>query len=101
MINTDIRKLSSLYFVKMTLLGSERMTFQEAVSKKIYELCDIYNYTPNRLAEMSAVPPTTLQDMLMKRVKNPSSYVIYKLCKTLKLEMKAFFDSDIFKQIIE
>ena len=35
------------------------MKFREAVSERIYELCDKYNYSPNRLAELSTVPPTT------------------------------------------
>ena len=74
------------------------MKFQEAVSKRIYELCSKNGYTPNRLAEMSGVAPTTLQDTLMQKVTNPSSYVIYKICKTLKIEIKDFFDSDLFSQ---
>ena len=73
------------------------MLFKEAVSKRIYELCDIYNYSPNRLAEMSSIPPTTLQDLLMKKVANPSSYVIYKLCKTLNIEIAEFYNSELFK----
>lgn len=73
------------------------MLFKEAVSKRIYELCDIYNYSPNRLAEMSSIPPTTLQDLLMKKVANPSSYVIYKLCKTLNIEITEFYNSELFK----
>lgn len=73
------------------------MLFKEAVSKRIYELCDIYNYSPNRLAEMSSIPPTTLQDLLMKKVANPSSYVIYKICKTLNIEITEFYNSELFK----
>ena len=69
------------------------MLFKEAVSKRIFELCDEYNYTPNKLAELSTVPLSTL---LTNQVTNPSSYVIYKICKTLKIEMKDFFNSELF-----
>ena len=72
------------------------MLFKEAVSKRIFELCDEYNYTPNKLAELSTVPPSTLRAMLANQVTNPSSYVIYKICKTLKIEMKDFFNSELF-----
>lgn len=72
------------------------MFFKEAISHRIYELCDKYHYTPNRLAELSAIPPTTLQDMLALRVNNPSSYVIYQICKTLNITLKDFFDSEVF-----
>ncbi len=75
------------------------MKFREAVSERVYELCDKYNYTPNRLAELSTVPPTTLRSLLANNVTNPSSYVIYKICKTLKIEMKEFYDSDLFKNL--
>ena len=34
------------------------MRFKEAVSQRIFELCSMYNYTPNKLAELSAIPPT-------------------------------------------
>lgn len=72
------------------------MLFREAISKRIYELCEIKHYTPNKLAELSTVPPSTLQDMLSLKVVNPSSYVIYQLCKTLKITLKDFYDSKLF-----
>ena len=72
------------------------MLFREAVSKRIYDLCDKYSYTPNNLAEMSAVPPSTLRAMLSNTVANPSSYIIFKICKTLKIELSDFFNCDLF-----
>lgn len=72
------------------------MLFKEAISKRIYELCMIYDYTPNKLAELSSVAPSTLQDMLTRKVSNPSSYVIYRICKTLNISIKEFYDSDLF-----
>lgn len=75
------------------------MLFREAVSERIYELCDKFKMTPNRLAELSTVPPTTLRSMLANNVTNTSSYVIYKICKVFKIELKDFFDSDLFKNI--
>ncbi len=73
--------------------------FKEAVSKRIYELCDLYNFSLNHLAEMSGVAPTTLYDIVNYKVDNPSSYVIYKICKTFKIDVKDFFDSNIFKKL--
>lgn len=72
------------------------MFFREAVSNRIYELCDKYNYTPNKLAEMSTIPPTTLRSTLSNNVENPSAYNIYKVCKTFKISLKDFFDSEFF-----
>lgn len=73
------------------------MLFKEAVSQRVLDLCKTYGYSPNKLAEMSATPPSTLRAMLANQVDNPSSYIIYKICKLLKIEIKDFYDSDLFK----
>ena len=72
------------------------MLFKEATSQRILELCDKYGYTPNKLAEISAIAPSTLRATLSNTVDNPSSYIIYKICKTLKIELKEFYDSELF-----
>jgi len=72
------------------------MLYKEAVCTRIRELCKQYNYTPNGLAEISSVPPSTLQGLMKCKVNNPSSYLIFQLCKALKITMKEFFDSDLF-----
>ncbi len=72
------------------------MLFKEAVSNRIIELCNKYNYTPNKLAEMSAIPPSTLRALLANNVENPSSFIIYKICKTFKITLSEFFNSELF-----
>lgn len=72
------------------------MLFKEAVSKRILELCNKNNITPNKLSELSTIPQTTLLSMLANRVDNPSSTNIYKICKTFKISLKDFFDCDLF-----
>lgn len=72
------------------------MLFKEAVGKRIVELCNKNNITPNKLAELSAIPSTTFNSLINNKVTNPSSYIIYKICKTLNIEIKDFFDSPIF-----
>jgi len=71
------------------------MRFNKAVSKRIYELCEINNYTPNRLAEISTVPPSTLQDMVKCKTKKPNAYHIFQLCKALNITLKEFYNSDL------
>ena len=68
------------------------MLFKEAITLRILELCNKYNYTPNKLAELSAIAPSTLRALLANNVDNPSS----KICKTLKIELKDFYDSPLF-----
>lgn len=95
-----MRKFLFLYFDKIIYKIKESevdtMTFQEAVSKRIFELCEKFNYTPNGLAEASCVPPSSLQNITSCRNTNPSSFVIFLLCNTLGITIKDFFDSDLF-----
>ena len=64
------------------------MLFKEAITLRILELCSKYNYTPNKLAELSAIAPSTLRALLANNVDNPSSTIIFKICKTLKIALK-------------
>jgi len=72
------------------------MLFKQAVSSRILELCKEHHYTPNKLAELSTIPPTTLNSMLSNKVDNPSSTNIYKICKIFNISLKEFFDSELF-----
>lgn len=74
------------------------MQFKQAISNRIFELCNQYNYTPNKLAELAAIPPSTFRALLSNKVDNPSTYIIYKVCKTLKISIKDFFDSELFEK---
>lgn len=69
------------------------MLFKEAITLRILELCNKYNYTPNKLAELSAIAPSTLRALLANNV---DSTIIFKICKTLKIELKDFYDSPLF-----
>ena len=74
------------------------MLFKESVSNRIFDLLDEYNITPNNLSNLSNIPPSTLRGVLNNQVENPSSYVIYKICKTLNLELKDFYNSSLFSE---
>ena len=70
------------------------MLFKEAISKRIIELCNKYNYSPNKLAEMSYIPPSTLRSLINNQVDNPSSLIIYKICKShiiMVIELNSLF----------
>lgn len=73
------------------------MQFKKALSLRIEELCTEKNITINKLAETSTIPPSTLRDIINCKVENPSSTVIYQVCKTLKISLKDFYDSNLFE----
>lgn len=72
------------------------MLFKKALSLRIEQLCSEKNITINRLAEMSTIPPSTLRDIVNCKVDNPSSTVIYQVCKTLKISLREFYTSPLF-----
>ena len=76
-IKIDFRYILVLLVYNVEII----MLFKEAVSKRIFNLCNKHNFSPNRLAEISAIPPSILRAMLSNKVDNPSTYNIYKICK--------------------
>ncbi len=66
------------------------MLFKEAITLRILELCNKYNYIPNKLAELSAIALSALRALLTNNVDNPSYTIIFKIRKTLKIELKDF-----------
>ncbi len=75
------------------------MLFKKALSLRIEELCSTRKISVNKLAEMSTIPPSTLRDIVNCNVENPSSTVIYQVCKTLKISLKQFYDSKLFDDL--
>ena len=77
------------------------MKLKNATSGRIIELCNKSPYTLTKLAELSCVPASTFSDMLNNKRENPSSLIVYKICKTLDIELKDFYDSNLFKNLDE
>lgn len=75
------------------------MSFNTAIIQRILELCDKNNITPNRLAELSAIPPTTMFNLINGNVSNPSAKNIYKICKVFKITLKDFYNTDLFNNM--
>ena len=73
------------------------MLYKKAIIKRIYELCEGRNYSINKLAELSAIPPSTLSDIISDRSKNFSYLIILKICKGLNIELTEFYNRDYFK----
>ena len=73
------------------------MTTQKAVADRIIELCEQHNLTVNGLATISAVPPSTLKNVINGVSQNPGIVTIKKLCDGLNITLIDFFDTEIFK----
>lgn len=77
------------------------MTIKKAISQRILQLCQENNITLNKLSTISGITQSTLNDVVYGKSKNPTVKTIYYICFGLEIEMKDFFDSDLFKDITD
>jgi transcriptional regulator with XRE-family HTH domain len=75
------------------------MNTQKAVAIRILELCNEQSISVNGLATISAVPPSTLKNIINGVSKNPGIVTIKKLCDGLNISLIDFFDTDIFRNL--
>lgn len=75
------------------------MLISEAVSKRIMNLCDEKNISINKLAIMSGITQSTLQSIISGKSKNQKILTIVRICDSLEMSLKDFFDDKLFKNI--
>ena len=75
------------------------MTTAEAVRDRILQLCEQRNMTINKLATVSALPPSSVKNILYGKSQNPKLLTIKMLCDGLDISISDFFDSDIFRSL--
>lgn len=75
------------------------MDTREAVAKRIYELCDARGWTPNHLANISAVPQATIKSILNGESSNPGIVTIKKLCDGFEIPLSEFFSTSYFDKL--
>ena len=75
------------------------MNIGEAVKERILELCCERNITINKLATLSGVTQSTLNNIISGRNRSATISTIKKLCDGLDISMVEFFSSDIFDHV--
>ena len=76
-----------------------KMIIGDAVRLRIRELCEERNITINRLANISGITQSTLNNIVNKRNKSATVATIKKLCDGLDITIVEFFDCDLFKNL--
>lgn len=76
------------------------MDLSEAIKIRIINLCNEQNITLHQLTLKAGIPYSTLSSFLNCRCKNPKISTILHLCEGFKIELKDFFDDEIFKDVI-
>ena len=75
------------------------MKTREAVAQRISNLCKERNLTVNGLATISAVPPSTVKNIIYGVSKNPGVVTIKMLCDGLEISLEEFFCDELFKNL--
>ena len=73
------------------------MKLEEAITKRIYALCDERDITPNKLATLAGIPAGSLKSIFYGKSKNTGTRTILDICQALDISLYDFFDDDLFK----
>lgn len=72
------------------------MHLNEAVSKRLKELCEKNNMTQYALSMKSGVPQSTLSTIINCNFPSMKLRIIHEICDGLEISLKDFFDSPLF-----
>ena len=75
------------------------MKLNEAIKEKIYKILRERNLTINKLASISCLTQSTVNSLVDGKSKNPQLLTIVRICDGLEIELKDFFDDELFKNI--
>ncbi len=75
------------------------MDLQEATKKRILALCDEKNITINKLATLAGVRQSTVNNLIDGTSKTPTLLTVLRLCLGLDMQLKEFFDDEVFKDL--
>ena len=75
------------------------VSIRKEVSDRIIYFCNTRHMAINALARISAVPPSTLKNIISGVSKNPGIVTIKKLCDGLDINIVDFFDTEEFKNL--
>lgn len=73
------------------------MKLLEAISKRILNLCEERDITPNKLGTMSGVEPSTITSIFCGKSKNPGTRTLLDICQALEITLYDFFNDEMFK----
>lgn len=72
------------------------MNVGQAVRERIAELCEEKHITINKLANISGITQSTLNDIMSGRNNSTTISTIQKICDGLEITVTDFFDSPLF-----
>ncbi len=75
------------------------MKINEAVKERINNIIIEKNITINRLANLSCLTQSTVDSLVNGKSKNPKLLTIVRICDGIGIDLKTFFDDELFNNI--
>lgn len=75
------------------------MTIGNAVRKRILDLCHQRGITVNKLASISGLTQSTVNNIVSGRNRSATISTIKKLCDGLDITIQEFFDDPLFSEL--
>ena len=75
------------------------MNIYDFVVKRIYELCEERNITPNALSYLAGISQSTVKSILIGESKNPGIVTLKKICDGLDITIVDFFDTEDYYEL--
>lgn len=72
-----------------------------AVRNRILQLCGQRDMTINRLATVSALPPSSIKNILYGKSRNPKLITIKMICDGLGITLGEFFSTPEFDALVQ
>ena len=70
-----------------------------AVRNRILQLCGEREISINKLATISALPPSSIKNILYGKSQNPKLITIKMICDGLGITLAEFFDTTVFNAL--
>ena len=83
----------------MVLIIRDLMKTIDVIKNRILNLCEEHKLTINALAEISALPPSSLKNILYGKSKNPQILTIKLICDGLGITLGEFFSTEEFNKL--
>ena len=64
---------------------SMEMTYSDAISKRLMNICNERGLTINKLATLSGITQSTIQDLITGKTKNPKLKTLHKIAVGLNM----------------
>ena len=75
------------------------MKINDAISTKLLNICKDRNISVNKLATISCLTQSTVENIISCSSKNPKLLTIVRICDGLNMTLAEFFDDELFLDI--